>query len=67
MAKRDYRTDTIYVYSDGTVFVTPDGIGRVFYDGDIEAQDDTGLDKVVYLNYVYTSWDSGQYDPDEDE
>lgn len=67
MAKRDYQTDTIYVYSDDTVFVTPDGIGRVFYDTEEEAEEETGIDNTVYLNYAYTSWDSGQYDPDEDE
>lgn len=67
MAKRDYKTDVIYVYNDGTVFVTPDGIGRVFYEDIEDATDDTLIDTIVYLDYAYTSWDSGQYDTDEDE
>lgn len=68
MAKRNYQTDTIYVYKGvgAPVFVTPDGIGRVFYDSEAAAEDATGATTVVWLDYEYTEWDSGDYDPDED-
>lgn len=68
LAKRDYRTDRVYVYKgwDAPVFVTPDGIGRVFYNSIEEAQEETGVEAVTYLDYEYESWDSGDYDPDEE-
>jgi len=47
--------DTVYVYSDDTVCVSPDGIGRYFYDTIEEAQEDTGAEKIIYLDIVYNA------------
>jgi predicted acetyltransferase len=44
ITRKNQRTDTIYVGQDGSVFVTPDGEGRYWYDSVAEAQAQHGDD-----------------------
>lgn len=52
LTRKAQRLDTIYVTPGRPglrVFVSPDGEGRVWYDTVNEAEAETGLEKVVYL------------------
>lgn len=51
----NWDTDMVYVYSDGTVFVSPDGIGRYFYDTVDDAYTDYDGAPIVYLDIEYES------------
>lgn len=48
----NWSLDFVYVYPDGSVFFSPDGIGRVFYDSIGECSFETGLEAVMHLSYV---------------
>lgn len=46
------RDDVIYLMPDGSAFFTPDGEGRLWYDTEDEAVDESGLDTVVDIETV---------------
>lgn len=55
VTRKSQKTDVIYVTpgaAEGqpeSVFFTPDGEGRCWYDTVNEAKEDTGITKVIYL------------------
>lgn len=44
--------DVLYVLPDGTAFVTPDGVGRYWYDDEDEAALDYDVERTVYVDGV---------------
>lgn len=58
-------TDTLYVMPDETVWMTPDGEGRIYLFEDAEqtipcteltARDETGITRIVYVEHA-CDWD----------
>ena len=51
MEREQQKTDVIYVTPSGGVFVSPDGIGRIWYDSEEEAAEQHGDHlETVYLD-----------------
>lgn len=50
MTRDEQELETIYVCPDDSAFVTPDGIGRHWFDDEDHAVDETGYTTVVYLD-----------------
>ena len=42
------RTDVIYVEAE-TVYFSPDGIGRIYFEDLKEAKDETGINRIVVV------------------
>jgi hypothetical protein len=44
--------DVLYVLPDGACFVTPDGVGRYWYDDEDEAALDYDIERTEYIESV---------------
>lgn len=52
----DWKQCVIYIHPPGgesDVFISPDGVGRYFYDTIEDAEEDTGFTKHVWLDQTY--------------
>ncbi|WJN62692.1 hypothetical protein [Streptomyces phage phiScoe10] len=53
ITRENQEADVLYVLPDGTAFVTPDGLGRYWYDSEEEGEEDYAfIERTEYIDGV---------------